>query len=327
MSDERAKAVIAAGRVPHADARALSTAGLFAAPTLLWGSTWYAITFQLGVVAPEVSVVWRFALAAALLAAWCAATRRSLAIPAREHRWLAMQGAAMYGLSYVCIYRAEQHLASGLLAVLFSAIVFANLAGARLAFGDRLTPRMLAGAALGVGGVALLFLPELAAMRGDAGTLQGAGFGLASVLLASFGNLVAVRNRRAGIPLLPGMAWGMAYGTLVVAAAAALSGAAWAFDPRPGYVVSLVYLAVFGSVVAFGTYLTLVERIGAGPASYVGVAAPVVAMALSTAFERYHWTLPAVAGIALAVAGNVLVLRPGRAAGRGRTREATKERA
>jgi drug/metabolite transporter (DMT)-like permease len=104
-----------------------------------------------------------------------------------------------------------------------------------------------------------------------------------------------------------------------------LSGAAWTFDPRPGYVVSLVFLAVFGSVLAFGTYLTLVERIGAGPASYVGVAVPVVAMALSTALEGYHWTLPAVAGIALAVVGNVLVLGPARAGAGGRANETTKE--
>jgi drug/metabolite transporter (DMT)-like permease len=192
--------------------------------------------------------------------------------------------------------------------VLFSTIVFANLAGARLFFAELLMARKVAGAVLGVTGVALLFLPELSAMRADSGAGIGAAFGFTSVLLASGGNLIAVRNQRAGLPLLPGVAWGMGYGAIVAAAIAAAGGAEWTFDPRVPYVASLAYLAVFGSIVAFGAYLTLVARIGAGPASYIGVAIPVLAMSVSTLLEGYHWTLPAVAGVALAVAGNVLVL-------------------
>lgn len=300
-----------AGPLPAAGtavAPTVSTASLFVVPTLLWGSTWYAITFQLGVVSPAVSVVYRFTLAAALLAAWCAATGRSLAFTARDHLWIAAQGASMFGLGYVFIYHSEQYIASGPLAVLFATIVFTNIAGARIFFGDRVTARAIIGAVLGVGGVALLFLPELASMRASTGTAKGVAYGLASVLLATGGNLVAVRNDRAGLPLLPVVAWGMGYGAAIAAATVALSGAAWTFDPRAGYVASLLYLAVFGSIVAFGAYLTLVARVGAGRASYVGVAIPVVAMSVSTLFEGYRWTLPAVAGIALVAAGNVLVL-------------------
>ncbi len=308
MSDPRAAPSDAAGVDAHAAAPPASVAALFITPTLLWGSTWYAITFQLGVVAPEVSVVYRFALAALALAAWCAATGRSLAFPARDHCWIAAQGAAMFGLSYICLYHAERYLASGLLAVLFSTIVFTNLAGARLFFDEPLTARKVMGALLGVTGVALLFLPELSAMRADPGAALGVTFGLTSVLLASGGNMIAVRNQKAGLSLMPSVAWGMGYGAIVAWAVAAAGGAEWTFDPRAPYVASLAYLAVFGSIIAFGTYLTLVARIGAGPASYVGVAIPVVAMSVSTLFEGYRWTLPAVAGIAFAVVGNVLVL-------------------
>jgi drug/metabolite transporter (DMT)-like permease len=120
--------------------------------------------------------------------------------------------------------------------------------------------------------------------------------------------MVAVRNSKAGLPLMPVVACGMGYGAAIAAAAAIVSGVAWTFDSRLPYVGSLIYLAVAGSIIAFGTYLTLVERIGAGPASYVGVVIPVVAMTISTLLENYRWTLPAVAGIALAAAGNVLVL-------------------
>ena len=309
MDHERADvAAAAAGTVSHVATPSASVATLFIIPTLFWGSTWYAITLQLGVVPPAVSVVYRFTLAALLLAAWCVATGRSLAFTARDHLWIAAEGVTMFGLAYVLVYFAEQYIASGPLAVLFATIVFANLAGARIWFGDKVTTRAMIGAVVGVGGVALLFLPEFATVQADVRTAKGIAFGLASVVLASAGNLVAVRNDKVGLPLMPVVAWGMAYGAAIAAVLAIVSGAAWTFDARLPYVGSLLYLAVFGSIFAFGAYLTLVARIGAGPASYVSVAIPVVAMTISTVLENYRWTLPAIIGIALVVAGNVLVL-------------------
>ena len=281
---------------------------LFSIATLIWGSTWLAITFQLGSVAAEASVVYRFALAALMLAAWCLATGRSLRFPAAQHAWLASQGALLFGLNYLCVYWAEQHIASGLVAVLFSLIVFLNLVGVRVFFATPVNRRTALGAALGVAGVTLLFWRELAGMQTDA--LRGILFGLAATVFASGGNLLAVRNQRRGIPLLPGVAWGMTYGTLTIAIVAALNDIVWTFDPRPGYVLSLLYLAAFGSVIAFAAYLTLLGKIGAARAGYVGVAVPVVALLLSTVFEHYEWTLPAFAGAALCIAGNVLVLMP-----------------
>src|SRR5439155_8856395 len=152
--------------------RALTgAAGLFAISTAIWGSTWLAIKYQLGVVAPEVSVAYRFALAALLLALWCMFTGRSLRFPLREHAWLAMFGATLFGLNYVGVYWSEQYVTSGLVAVLFSTIVFMNPIGMRLAFGTPLSARTFVAATLGVVGVALLFLPELsqASHGGSAG--------------------------------------------------------------------------------------------------------------------------------------------------------------
>ena len=281
---------------------------LFAIAVLIWGSTWLAITFQLGSVAAEASVVYRFALAALMLAAWCIVTGRSLRFPAAQHAWFAAQGALLFGLNYLCVYWAEQHIASGLVAVLFSLIVFLNLVGVRVFFATPVNRRTALGAALGVTGVTLLFWRELAGMQTDA--LRGIMFGLAATVFASGGNLLAVRNQRRGIPVLPGVAWGMTYGTLTIAVVAAVKDIVWTFDPRPAYVLSLLYLAAFGSVIAFAAYLTLLGKIGAARAGYVGVAVPVVALLLSTVFEHYEWTLPALAGAALCIAGNVLVLMP-----------------
>jgi drug/metabolite transporter (DMT)-like permease len=288
----------------------VSTPVLFLAPTLIWGSTWLAITWQLGFVPPEVSVAYRFALAAAILAAWCVATRRSLRFPLREHGVLAALGAMFFGLNYVSIYWAERYVASGLVAVVFSTIVFMSPVGMRFAYGTPLTLRTLLAATLGVSGVALLFLPELDAARHGGAAAAGIGFALLGTAFAAAGNIIAVRNHRANLPIFPTTVWGMAYGALVAALVATVTGALWTFDTRAGYVLSLLYLAVVGSIVAFGAYLTLLKRVGAGPASVVGVATPVIALLLSTLVEGYQWTAVAAFGVAMAVVGNVIALRP-----------------
>ena len=293
-----------------------SPPALFAISTLIWGSTWLAIKFQLGDVAPEFSVALRFALAALLLGGWCAVTGRSLRFGRRAHAFLALQGVLLFGLNYVAVYWAEQHATSGLVAVLFSTIVFMNPVGARLVFGTALTLRMLVAAALGVVGVAFLFLPELTQARHGGDAALGILLGLGATAIASAGNLAAMRNQAANIPVLTGNAWAMAYGALTAAAIALALGASWTFDFRAPYLVSLLYLAVIGSVVAFGAYLTLLKQVGSASASYVAVATPVVAMALSTLFEGYRWTPVAAFGVVLAVAGNWLALAPGRRRGR-----------
>lgn len=277
----------------------------------IWGSTWLAIKYQLTDVADEVSVAYRFALAAAVLVVWSLATGRSLRFSRRDHVYLAALGVTLFGLNYIGIYWAERLVSSGLVAVLFSTIVFLNPIGMRIFFGTPLTMRTFVAATLGVSGVALLFLPELAQVRGGSATAYGVAVGLGATVIASGGNLIAQRNQRAGIPTLAGNAWGMAYGALAAGAAAALQGLDWTFDFGAGYLISLAYLALFGSVVAFGAYLTLLKRIGAARAAYTSVTTPVIALGLSTLFEGYRWTWVGALGVALAIAGNWLALWPG----------------
>lgn len=285
-----------------------SPAALFAIATLIWGSTWLAITFQLGVVEPEVSVVYRFALAAAILFVWCGARGQRLRFQRRTHAWLALQGSTLFGLNYVGVYLAERYVASGLVAVAFSTLVFVVPIGARLAFGTPVQARVAVGAMIGVIGIASMFLPELrvAAVGGTAAL--GIAFALGSTVIAAIGNLVTVRLQRDKVPTLSGTAWGMGYGALTAAALAWTGGSAWTFDWGFAYVASLVYLSVFGSIIAFVTYFRLIQHVGANRASFTAVAIPVVAMALSTVFEGYRWTTTAALGAALAFAGNYLAL-------------------
>jgi drug/metabolite transporter (DMT)-like permease len=97
-----------------------------------------------------------------------------------------------------------------------------------------------------------------------------------------------------------------------VALACAIAGRSFTFDPSLRYLGSLAYLSFFGSILAFGAYLTLVGRIGAGRAGYAMIAIPVVALALSTAFEGLQWRWGLALGAALCLAGNALVM-PGAA--------------
>lgn len=285
-----------------------SSAFLFAIATVIWGSTWLAITFQLGRVEPEVSVVYRFALAAAILFVWCGVRGRPLRFPPRTHALLAAQGATLFGLNYVGVYVAERYVASGLVAVAFSTLVFLVPIGSCLVYRTPLRARVAIGALVGVAGVASLFLPELrsAAAGGDAA--RGVAYALGSTVIAAIGNLITVRLQQERTPVMSGTAWGMGYGALTAAAVTWIGGAAWTFDWGVAYVASLVYLAVFGSIVAFGAYFKLIERIGADRASFTAVAIPVVAMGLSTLFEGYRWTSVAAIGAALALAGNYLAL-------------------
>ncbi|MBS1766997.1 MAG: DMT family transporter [Acidobacteria bacterium] len=284
----------------------MSDLSLYLASILIWGSTWLAITYQYGKVAPEVSVVYRFALAAALLMAWCAARRMRLRFSLAEHGWIALQGATMFGANYVLVYLAEQRIASGLMAVIFSLLAVLNLLGARALFGTRIAPPALMGTILGILGVALVCLPK-ASLQGGAGLILA----LAATVVSSFSNLLSQRNQRHGIPVMQGNAFGMLYGSAFVAVYAFAAGRPFTLDLSARYLGSLAFLSLFGSVIAFGAYLTLIGRIGAGRAGYAMVAIPIVALALSTAFEGLRWEWTLALGAALCLGGNFLVLPRG----------------
>lgn len=282
---------------------------LFVACVAIWGSTWLAIKFQLGSVAPEASVSYRFLLASFLIACYCRARKLSLAFPAREHKWIALFGVLMFGVSYVCVYYAEQHVVSGLVAVGYSASPLLGALGMRFFFGAPISRRVALGSVLGIVGIALVFWPEFSKLQGDGDTAVGAIFTVVAVVLSAGGTLTAHRNNEAHLPLWQTMAWGMLYGALFSFATTFALGERLSFELTPGYVLSLLYLAVLGSVAAFAAYLTLVRRVGAARAGYTGVMVPIVALVISAAFEGFHWSALTWLGIAVSLSGNVIILR------------------
>ena len=281
---------------------------IYAIVVLIWGTTWYTIKFQLGVVAPEISLVYRFGLAAICVFIYAAATGNSLRLSWRDHRFVAVQGLTLFCLNYWMTYLSTQYLTSGLVAVLFTSIIFFNLVNSRLIFSTPVERRVLAAALAGMLGVALLFLPELQAALGDRSIVQGALLALAATYVASLGNMAAMRNTNGGLPVVTVNAYGMAYGAIGLAVIAAIRGTPVAFDPHWPYVLSLLYLSLFGTSLAFGLYLALLKRIGAARAAYTSVLFPVVALIVSTVFENYRWTVPGLIGLAVLLAGNALAL-------------------
>jgi len=285
---------------------------LFAICVLAWGTTWYAITFQIGHTAPEVSVALRFALAGALVLALCAARGVRLRFEPSDHAVLALQGFFLYGVSYLCVYHAERHLVSGLVAVGYSASPLVAGLGGHALLGLRVTSRFVVGGLVGLTGVALMFWPEFGKAAGSRDAAIGLAFTVGAVLLSSAGSLTATRNRSRGLPFWPSLGFGMLYGAAAALLVALLQGQSFALPAAFSWWFSLLYLALVGSVLTFACFLTLQERVGPGRAGAIGVMTPLLALTVSMVFERFHPDALVLTGAALAVAGNVVMLRRAR---------------
>lgn len=284
---------------------------LYIVTVLIWGSTWLAIEYQLGVVAIEVSLAYRYLIAAAVAFAWCGLRGQSLRFEWRAHRYFVPLGCFLFGLNYFAAYAAQIYIPSALNAIAFSAMVWMNIINARLFMGAQVAGRTYFGALLGIIGIFVVFWPQVQQVSWSDSVLIGAGLSLTGAFLASIGNMISAAAQRARLPVMPATAWSMLYGGLLNLGLALGQGSSLAFDPSAAYVSSLLFLAVFGSVVAFGCYLTLLGRIGADRAGYVVVVIPVVAILLSAQFEGLALDLNIFVGAALALGGNFAVLMKG----------------
>jgi drug/metabolite transporter (DMT)-like permease len=286
----------------------VNTLLLYAAVVLIWGSTWAAIPFQLGTVAEEVSVGYRFGLAALALYGYALARRRPLRLPAAACPLVFLQGALLFCINYFFVYYGTAYLTSGVVAVLFSSILILNAIFERLFFGRTIDARFWLAAFVGIGGIALIFSTEIAELSLDDRSVRGGMLVLCGTVIASLGNMAAVSNTKRGLPVSAVNAHAMAFAAVLALLIALGLGKQLAFSLRTDYVLSLLYLALFGSAIAFGCYLALLKLIGAARASYSSVLFPVVALLISTAFEGYRWTIPAAIGMLLTFAGNWLIL-------------------
>ena len=286
----------------------MNNAVLYVLTVLIWGSTWFAIEFQLGVVAPEISLVYRYGGASLLLFGWCLFRGLKLRFAPGDHGWFALLGLLLFGINYIIAYRAQLYITSALTAIAFSTMVWMNIINARLFFGIKAGPRVLFGALLGVAGIVTLFAPQIRDFSFSDAVFFGSFLAVLSAVIASFGNMASQASQKANLPVMQSNAWGMFYGALFTAGLALVNGQRFEFDWSVAYVGSLAYLTLFGSIIAFGAYLTLLGRIGAHKAGYAMVMFPVVALILSTLFEGLAVDATVVVGTFLVLTGNVFVL-------------------
>ena len=282
---------------------------LYATATLIWGSTWLGIKLQLTQVPPILSVGYRFCLAALVLLIFCLITRKRMRFSLRDQFFMAVQGATLFGLGYCMSYLATSYMTSGLVAVVYTTMLMWNILNLKLFMRQPVAWRAFWGGILGLSGICIVFWHDLSTLTATRG-LIGLSMGLLGAYLSSLGNVVGARNAKAGIPVTQANVYGMAYGGVLTLFIHFVSGGSLVMDWSFGYMGPLLYLTLFGSIIAFGCYMLLIGRIGAEYAAYVTLLMPIIALLLSTFFEEYHWSLNAGLGIAVVLIGNLVILTP-----------------
>jgi drug/metabolite transporter (DMT)-like permease len=281
---------------------------LYGSTVIIWGTTWLAIKFQLGSVDPMVSVLYRFIVAALTLFLYCKLRGLKMRYRLKDHIFMALQGLVLFSVNYWLIYLAELHVTSGLVAVIFSSIVFMNMVNGAVLLGSPIRSTVVLGGAIGVLGIMLVFWPQLLSFSLSDKTALGLLLSIVSTFMASLGNIISARHQQNNLPVVQTNAYGMAYGVGIIGVISVASGKTFSFEMSLPYVGSLFYLSLFGTVIAFGCYLKLIGKIGADRAAYATMLFPIVALGISTVYEDYQWAPHNVIGMAVVLIGNWLVL-------------------
>jgi drug/metabolite transporter (DMT)-like permease len=283
---------------------------LFLITTLIWGSTWLAIQYQLGVVSPFWSLVYRFGFAAFILITYCLYRQESLSFNQKQHTWIAIQAFFMFFLNYVLFYLASSYFVSGIIATIFAILIVMNIVNSRIFLKNSIDSKTIAGAIIGIFGLIFVVWSEITRLENkDIWVIfEGLALSLGATLSASLGQIVFIKNLKRGLPVIQINALGYVYGSFFTLLLALILGHTPTIDWTWPYMSSLVYLSFFGTVIAFLAYLTLAKRIGPEKSAYAFVLLPIVAMALSSLFEDLTWTTQTITGMALVLLGNVLVM-------------------
>jgi drug/metabolite transporter (DMT)-like permease len=285
----------------------------FTIVTLIWGSTWLVIRDQLGTVPASWSVTYRFAVASIAMFALLLIRREPIRLERKAMLFAAAVGVAQFMLNFNFVYRAEHYLTSGVVAVIFALLIVPNTLFSWAFLKAPVNRKFLGGGVIAIIGVALLLAHEASAIQGDSKTVAlGAALTLAGVCSASAANVMQATKLGKAQSMIVLLAWAMFWGALADAAFAYASVGPPVFDWRWSYGAGLLYLGLAGSVVCFPLYFGIIRQVGAGPAAWSSLLIPVIAMALSTIAESYHWSGLSIAGAVLVLTGLIVAIRPSR---------------
>lgn len=281
---------------------------LYLTTVLIWGTTFFAITFQISEVSVLQSVFYRFLIAALLM--WSVSlvkgAKRRFAL--QDHLRFIGIGLFMFSLNYVLVYMATAHLVSGLVSVIFSTLIVFNSLQLWLFYGEKPEQKLMLGAVFGIVGISSLFVEDFSGTNIDAEFALGVALAFASTMCASMGNVIARTIHDRGINVMTANTWGMTYGSIFLLLTVLVTGESWRFSTQPSFIVALLYLSVFGTVIAVFAYLTLMARIGGPRAAYASILFALVALLVSTLFEDMQWTAPKLVGVVMILVGNFLIL-------------------
>jgi len=283
---------------------------LYITTVLIWGSTWFAIEFQLGQVAVEISLVYRFALAGLFILTISKIRGLPLKFTILQHGYIALLGLFNFSLNYFFLYLAQNYMSSAMASISFSMLLLVNIINNRLFFGKKIAAKTYLGAAFGLLGISVLFWPEISQHRQTGISFAGLGLVFVGVIFASLGNMVSVRNSNHHLPVFQSSGWGMLYGTLFLLLIAIYKGTEFSISFESSYLISLAYLVFFGTIIAFYSYFYLLKSIGPEKASYSIVLFPAIAVILSSIFEGFNWTGYTITGFVLVALGNLIMLLP-----------------
>jgi drug/metabolite transporter (DMT)-like permease len=290
---------------------------LYATAVFCWGTSWLALRIQAVSAAPETAVFWRFVLATAVMGCWVLLAGKPLRFDWRTHARFGLTGIGIFSTNFMLYYHGGRILTSGLLPVLFSLAVVGNLVLGALVLGQKITARLVVAALIGISGIGLMFAAEFGKTAEDANLALGILLCTCGTMSFCIGNTASALSSRAGIDVISSTFWGMIYGTLWTGLVTVLRGESFAIPVTTGFLASMAWLVIVATIAAFWAYLTLTQRIGPARAGYATVMFPVVGLIVSTFLEtlvpgtqgNYQWTTFSVVGLALAIVGNVVILK------------------
>lgn len=280
---------------------------LYLGTVFIWGSSWFALKFQVSAMDPVLAVSMRFAGAAALMGLWVFLARSPLRFSPSQHKWIALMGFSVFGLNYIFFYLATVKLTSGLVALVASLLSLMNILNSWFYRGLRPNGRVTLGAFLGVCGIALVFWTELTSLNLEGTTTQGLLLALAGTYWISTGNVASAHLQSQGVPVVSATFWAMLYGLGLQGVYHFINGTSFAFQGSESFWGTYVFLVLIATVLGFWLYLTLIGKVGADRAGYAFIIMPLVALVISTFFENYTWQPHALLGVALVLGGNLSI--------------------